>query len=539
LYVDGGGQGFYEIPPDTVRIVTLVSVVCGVILLIVCANIANLLLSRAAKRQREMSLRLSLGATRSRLVRQLLTESIVLATFGGCLGIPFGYWTRRLLPADIDQSMGLDLTTFAFTTGVAVAAGLLFGMAPAFRSTHRQLVAGLNTSNRNFSGPRTTLSKLLIVLQVGASVALLVEAGLLLRTLNNLRSADNGFNSNNVLVFRLNPLLNRYDQTRAAHLYEDVVRELQAVPGIRSVSVSDMWLLTGGEIIANIRVAERIPGEHDQVHTLLVGPKFFDTLGIALLRGRDFAEADKVGTPKVGIVNEAAVRKYFGDQNPVGRTIDLESNRGIEIVGVVRDVKFSNVRTPAPPTVYLPFLQDRIASMNFEVRTSVNPASLMSAVRDVIRHIDADLPVLNMSVYESEIEGGFAQERFLALSYSVVGTLGAILASIGLFGVISYSVVRRTKEIGIRVAVGARAADVTQMILRESLVLVVIGIASGVAGATVASRLIATLLFEVAGTDFLTLSAVCALMMFIATAAALLPARKAARVDPMTALRCE
>jgi predicted permease len=542
LQVDAGGRGFYEIPPDTVRMMKTLGIVSTVILVIVCANVANLLLARASSRRREISLRLSLGASRSRLIRQLLTESVVLAFFGGGLGILIAYLGGALMPPEARPLTGLDWQTFAFTATASLATGILFGLAPAMRASRTTLAAALNQNSRSFSRSYNILSKSLIVLQVALSLTLLVSAGLFLRTLTNLRRVDSGLNSDGLLVFRLNRFLTRYDRTRGASLFEQITHDLEAMPGIRSVSASDMWLLTGSQIINNIRVSDSKPAgsEQGQAHTLLVAPRFFETMEIPLVVGREFTDRDSAGAPKVAIINETTTRRYFMGQSPIGRTIDLEGgNRDIEIVGIVRDAKFASVREPSPPTVYLPFLQGPITSMNFEVRTSRDPALLIPEVLETIRRIDPELPVMNMSTHATQVEQQFAQERFLAHASSLFGILAAMLSGIGLFGVMSYNVARRTNEIGIRVAIGAQNFDIMQMVLRESLLLVTLGIVLGIASALAANRLIASMLFGVETTDAVTFSLVSLAMLLVSAVAAFLPARRASHVDPMVALRHE
>jgi predicted permease len=542
LQVDAGGRGFYEIPPDTVRMMKTLGIVSMVILVIVCANVANLLLARASSRQREISLRLSLGASRSRLIRQLLTESVVLAFFGGGLGIFIAYLGGKLMPPEAGPPTGLDWQMFAFTATASLATGILFGLAPAMRASRTTLAVALNQNSRSFSRSHNTLSKSLIVLQVALSLTLLVSAGLFLRTLTNLRRVDNGLNSDGLLVFRLNRFLTRYDRARGVSLLEQITHDLEARPGIRSVSASDRWLLTGDHIINDIRVSDSTPAgsQQGQAHTLLVAPRFFETMEIPLVEGREFTDRDSAGAPKVAIINEATARKFFMGQNPIGRAMDLEGgNRDIEIVGIVGDAKFASVREPSPPTVYLPFLQGPITSMNFEVRTSGDPASLIPEVLKTIRRIDPELPVMDLSTHASQVEQQFAQERFLAGAASLFGILASMLSGIGLFGVMSYNVARRTNEVGIRVAVGARNSDIMQMVLRESLLLVMLGIVLGIAGALATNRLIASMLFGVETTDAVTFSLVSLFMLFVSAVAAFLPARRASQVDPMVALRCE
>jgi predicted permease len=423
---------------------------------------------------------------------------------------------------------------------VSVITGIVFGLAPAVRTTSINLATHLKETSRNLSRSGAILTKGLIVLQVAVSLVLLIGAGLLLRTLGNLRGTEVGFNPQKILLFRLNPLLNRYDQTRAALLYDRITKELESIPGVQSVSVSQLWLLSGGEIISKINVhGEAVSNGENRAHTLLVGPRFFETMQIPFLAGRDFTRNDNRDAPKIGIINEATARKYFPGVNPIGRRIDLESDRDIEIAGLVEDAKYASVRDEAPPTVYLPFLQRQIASMNFEVRTEVDPTVLMSDVRETIRRIDPTLPVLALSTQASQLEEHLAPERFLARSYLLFGALAAILAAIGLFGVMSFNVARRTNEMGIRLALGAGRSSVMRMVLRESLALVLLGVAMGVAGALLAGRLIASLLFGVVSTDIPTFAIASCLLLLVSLLAAYLPARKASRIDPTVALRYE
>ena len=543
LLVDSGRHGMNDANPTDVRTVSILTGVVVMVLLIVCANVANLLLSRAASRQRELAVRLSLGATRARLIRQLLTESLLLAFAGGALGVIIGYWAQQLLPGALGVAATLDWRVLSVILLVTTLTGVLFGIAPAFRATRVELNAGLKETSRAVAASRTLLGKSLLVFQVAVSLVLLVGAGLSVKTLANLRAVDIGFDADNLVLFRVSPTLTGYDSARTAVLLDRVTEQLRAVPGVRAVAFSTGGLLTGTFNITNIHVEGRSYGRDDRpaISRLVVSPEFFDTMGIPLLSGRVFSAQDTATAPRVVVINEAAVQKYFPGENPVGRrfgTNPTQSSR-LEIVGVVRDTKYNSLREPAPPMMFESFLQARQPGAMFEVRTGQDAASTIAAIREAVRQVDPRLPMMDVSTQVEQIENRMAQERSLARAYTLFGGLAVVLAAIGLFGLMSYSVARRTNEIGLRMALGADQRRVQRQIMRESMILVAVGAIAGVGLAAASSRVIASQLFGLAPTDVPTFALATAIVLSVSALAGYLPARRASRVDPMVALRYE
>lgn len=540
LKVTSASRGLYDLDPNARRSIALISAVVGLILLVVCANVANLLLSRAAARQKEISVRMSMGATRLRLMRQLLTESVIVALLGGTLGIAVAYWGKQLLPAAAGQAP-FDWHVFAFTGALSVITGILFGFAPAVRATSKTLNLALKETGRSVIGSRAVLTKGILILQVAISLVLLVGAGLFLQTIRNLRDVSTGFDPMNIVLFRLNPQLNRYDRARIALLYSQIQERLSVLPDVRNVAVASMSLLSGGENITRIVVQGEPLRTDNEILTVNVGPNYFETLGLPLLIGRAFTGRDDQGAPKVAIINEAAAHKYFANKNPIGRRFGSrpEESDQIEIIGVVRDAKYNSLRDPAPPTKYMPMFQGPLLGSVFHVKTTGDPALLIPAIREAVRQIDSNLPVTNVSTQMEQIEGRFAQEKLFAQAYTLFGSLALLIASIGLFGLMSYSVTRRTNEIGIRMALGAQRADVVQMVMRESLALVCSGLILGLATALAAGRLIKTLLFGLSPADASTIVVSVVIMIAVSAFAGYLPARRASHVDPMVALHYE
>ena len=542
LQISSAAAGLYDNAPTEIRAVTILSVVVALILLIVCANVANLQLSRAAARQREISVRLSLGATRGRLVRQLLTESVVLALAGAAFGMLIANWGKQLLPGRTGEAP-LDWRVLGFAATLALATAIVFGIAPALRATRVPVSSALKENSRTVAGSPAVLGKLLLVVQVAVSLVLLIGAGLFLRTVENLRDVDVGFNAQNLVLFRVNPQLNRYDSTRIGSLYDRMTERLQGVPGVKAITLSNPPLLSGSVNGTSFVVQGRpyTRGPHNDISRVRIAPNFFETMGIPLLAGRGFTAADNLAAPRVAVVNEAAVRKFFPDENPLGRRFGSapEESGQIEVVGVVRDAKYNSVRDDAPATMYVPYTQNPLGPMAFEVRTASDPAAAVNAIREAVRQVDANVPLMNVSTQMEQIEGRIGQERLFAQAYALFGGLALVVAAVGLFGVMSYSVARRVNEIGVRMALGARRLDVVQMILRESTVLVAAGIAVGIATALASSRLIAALLFGLQPTDPATIAIAVLVLITVSALASYLPARRAARVDPMVALRAE
>jgi predicted permease len=543
LVVGTARRGVYDVNTNERRAATILAVIVALVLLIVCANVANLLLSRATTRQKELSVRLSLGATRGRLIRQLLTESLLLAAVGGVLGIVVGYWGKQLLPGPPGQASYLDWRVLLFVLAVTALTGIVFGIAPALRATGGDVNAALKQTSRNVAGSRTLLGRSLLIVQVAISLVLLVGAGLFLRTLHNLRDVEVGFNPNNLLLFRLDPRLNRYEDTRALAMYEQLFERIGAVPGVRSVALTHVALLSGSSNTTSIFVRGRdYPNareQRDSIHRLVVSPNFFETLEIPILAGRGFTAADNESAPKVVLINDAAAKKYFPGENPIGQRFgsSVETSGELEIVGTVRDTKYDSVRDPAPPTMYVPYRQTRAGGAFIVVRSAGEAAAITASVREAVRQVEPNLPMMDVSTQLEQVERRFQQERMFAAAYTLFGALAMLLASIGLFGLMSYNVSRRTNEIGIRMALGAQRGDVLRLVMRESMILVAAGIVIGAGAALWASRFVASQLFGLQATDAATIAAAVGVMILTSAPAGFLPARRASTVDPMVALR--
>jgi predicted permease len=441
-----------------------------------------------------------------------------------------------------------------FVTALTFTTGMLFGIAPALRATRFDLNSALKDGSRGSIGVRTRLSKGLLVAQVAMSLVLLVGAGLFLNTLRNLRRVDVGFDTMNLMLFRVSPALSGYDKARTASLYDELQQRLAALPGVRGVGFSQPPLLSGGTSSTDIFIeghtydgggstaGESTRQRGNPILQMTVSPSFFETIGIRLRRGRILSARDDDHAPRVVVINEAAARTYFAPgENPIGMRFGnlIENRTQIEIVGIVSDVRYNSVRDAAPPTMYFPLRQRCCPSVSFEVRTAADPAALVKTVRETVRQTDPNVPVVSMTTQAEQLEGRIAQEKLFAQANLLFGVLAVALASIGLFGLMSYNVARRTNEIGVRMALGARHRDVVAMVMKESMTMVAAGIAIGVAAAFAAGRLVSTLLFGLAATDPLTIAVATALMIAVATVAGFLPARRAAAVDPMVALRVE
>jgi predicted permease len=547
LRVESGRRGYYDVHTNEWRSISILTGVVAMVLLIVCANVANLLLSRATTRQKELSVRLSLGATRGRLVRQLLTESLLLAGVGGALGVIVGYWGRQLLPGAAGRMTGLDWRILLFVLVVTVVTGILFGIAPALRGTGMNVSSALKETGRSVVGGRSALGKSLLIVQVAISLVLLVGAGLFLRTLNNLRHVDVGFNPQNLLLFRVSPQMNRYDEKRSAVLYQNMMERLAAVPGVRGVAMSQPALLSGSVNSTSIFVQGRsytgnVRDLNNSINRLVVSSNFFEVMQIPLLTGRGFNQHDTSTSAKVVVINEAAVRRYFPDeQQPLGRRFgsSLETTGQLEVVGIVRDAKYDSVRDAVPPTMYVPYTQTRFGNAVFEVRTAGDTAAATGSIREAVRQIDPNLPMMDVTTQIEQVEMRFSQEKLFARAYALFGGIALLLASIGLFGLMSYNVSRRTNEIGIRMALGAQRTDVLRLVLRESMILVVIGIVVGLATAFGAVRYVETLLFGLPPRDLTSIALAVVVMVIVSAFAGYLPARRASRVDPMVALHYE
>ncbi|HEX6972857.1 MAG TPA: ABC transporter permease [Vicinamibacterales bacterium] len=539
LLVKSAAHGYYDIDPQAKRSAGFLSAVVIIVLLIVCANVANLLLSRAATRHREISVRLSLGATRGRLVRQLLTESLLLSSLGGALGVVVGYWSRALLP--FGQNAPLDWRVFGYVAGVSMLTGIVFGLVPALRATRVDLAGAMKETSRSVTGSRTLLSKGLLVLQVGMSLVLVIGAGLFLRTLENLKGVDVGFDSKNLLMFNVNTGVNRYDPDRSAQVYRDVLDRMEAIPGVKAAALTRTTLLSGSTSTTSMWKQGQTSqtAAEEEMYVMDVSPTFFATMGIPVQRGRSCTDRDDRDSPKVVILNEASARKLFPDGAVLGRRIggSFEKSNEFEVVGIVRDTKYSSVRDPGPPTMYRCAFQAPLRSLNVVLRTAGEPLAMAESVRAAMREVDPTLPIQRFTSQTEQISLRFAQERLFATAYTAFGALALVLASIGLFGLMSYNVARRTNEIGVRMALGAQRRAVVAMVMRESMLLVGIGVAIGLAVSIWAGRFVTAVLYGLSATDPSTIAGAVTLIIVVSALAGYLPARRASNVDPMQALR--
>jgi len=520
--------------------------VVGLLLLIVCANLAGLLLARGAARQHEMAVRAAMGANRGRLIRQSLTESMVLSLAGGCLGLVLAAWGKAGLPAllarfqeNIQFDTSLDANVLGFTFGVAIVATLLSGLLPALRASRVDPAAGLKDRSA-LGSPRLRLGKVLVSVQVGLSVLLVVVAGLLIQTFANLSRVDPGFDPENLVVFRLNAGQAGYKGTQLENFFENVRRSLAVIPGVRSVALSDLALMGGGLSSSGISIPGRAAGlnEHLQACQLIVSDSFFATMGIRMLQGRDFGPADTATSPKIAVVNESFARSFLPNKNPVGQAFDSEPYT-YQIVGVCRDAKYNNLRNEIQPTMYFPYSQYPVNSMYFEVRSVLPALALAPAIRKVVAAVDPKIPVADLRTQQQLLDNSVLPERLFASLCSFLALLAVLLSYIGLFGLMAYNVARRSGEIGIRMALGARPGDVARPIVREALLLAAAGLAAGVPIALALARIIRGALYGVEPYDPTTIVGGSVILLVIAGLAAWIPARRAAKVDPITALRCE
>jgi len=527
--------------------------IVGMVLLIACANVGSLLLSRAASRKAEISLRLALGATRWRIVRQLLTESMLLALIGGVCGVLLAQWGVTVLVSLVAPEAPLDtradVQVLAFTMGVSVLAGILFGLVPAIQASKTDLSSAMKEKTRTAHGFwRVSLSAALVVMQVGLSMVLLTGAGLFARSLAKLQSEDVGFDRSNMLLVSIDPRLAGYKPVELAGLYQQVVERVKTVPNVQSVTVSTYAPFSGHQRTSTITIPGFTPepGQEPLVEDMLVAPQYAQTLGVPLLRGREIEIRDTASGPRVAVVNEAFVERYFKGQSPIGRTFTFDDvndpSAAIEIVGVIGDVKSQNTREPVIPSVYRPILQvqDQSAyTVNIQIRTNGDPKAVAPSVRQMINQVDDKLPIYDVMSMNEQIRDKLNQDRLVTQLVSFFGALALILACIGLYGVMAHGVARRTNEIGIRMALGAKGGNIAWMVLRETLLLVVAGLALGIPVALLLARLIAAQLFGMRPTDPLTLIAAAIVLTAVAVLAGYIPARRASRVDPLTALRYE
>jgi predicted permease len=554
LAADPGGQGENDRRRVYAESLRILMGLVGVLLLVASANVANLLLARGSARRREIALRLALGASRARIVRQLLGESLLLAFTGTAFGILLAYWSRGLLlglrqfngdPAVLD--LPLDGKVLAFTIAVTGGTSLLFGLAPALRAARVDLTAEFQSGAcLRGTRARSRLGQMLMVVQIALSVVLLICTGLFVQTLHNLEKVATGFNTQGLALFRIEATSSGYPREAFTMLQSRVQERLERIPGVRAATFSRVPLLAGTR--ANRRTI--IPGYTPPAAVSMniningIAPNFFTAMEIPLLLGRSFSTRDDEDAPKVAIVTHAFARRYFAGDNPVGRRFTFGSNPNgpaseIEIVGVARDAKYTTLREADPVTIYLPAPQMLDGVANYYVRTASDPAAIGPAIRAAVREIDPALPVIDLRTQEQQIERRTSEERLFAQLSGFFGVAALMLACVGLHGLMSYLVLQRTGEMGLRLALGALPGQVLQMVLRESFSLVAAGLALGLAVAYSVRRFVESTLFGLTAADPLTYAVVAGVLVAVTLLASLRPARRAARVDPMIALRAE
>jgi predicted permease len=527
----------------------------GLVLLVACANVAGLMLARSATRQRELAVRLALGAGRARITRQLITESLFLSLAGGASGILLAYWGVQSLVAFMSRgglwpshlAVQLDLRVLLFTLAASVLTGILFGLAPAFRGIRLNLTPALKESPgalASGASPRQwlNLGSGLVVAQVALAILALSGAGLLVRTLENLKSLNPGFDTRNILLFNMDPSLNGYTGARSKSLYTELLARIETIPGVLSATYSFDSLLSGNYWDTSFRIEGETQNTPHQTLGLAAGPKFFETMGIPLLAGRVFTPQD-FSLPQdtkwePAVINEAFARTFFKDQNPLGRRLTGVGHQGTsrEIVGIVGDTKFRTLRSEIAPTLFVPAGGGEAVCA---VRTAVDARKIIPAIHSIISQLDKDLPVLSIKTESEQIDRSLFQERLIARLSSFFGGLSLLLACLGLYGLLSYEVARRTREIGVRMALGARPSDVLRFVVRQGVGLSAAGAILGILAALAVTRYLASLLYGVHPFDPLTFLAVALLLGLVALAACYIPARRASHVDPLVALRYE
>lgn len=538
--------------------------VTGAVLLMACANLANLLLARATGRQREFAIRLAIGAGRGHIVRQMLVESFLLSFFGAVAGLLLAYWADNLLLKaflfNSDEtviSAAPDARILAFTFGVTLFTSILFGLIPALQASRPDVAPTLkDQAGAVIGGSNVLLRKVLVTAQVTLSLLLLIGAGLFLRTLMNLRDLGPGFRTEQLMTFDVDPSLNGYQSERTKTYYRDLTARLSSIPGVTAVGMAAMRILEGGEWDSSVTVEgyQAKEGEGPQPYMNMITPNYFATMGIPLVRGRDFTmsdtqeiqhgeEADSK-VPTVVMINQTFAKKYFQGRDPIGRHIGFGSDPGtktdMQVIGVVKDVKYTSVRDDIPPQAFIPlYANSRVNGMTVYVRSSGDPKQVLASIRREAQSLDPNVPLYSVRSEDEQLDGSLRNERLIASLCSVFGFLATLLAVVGLYGVMAYTVSRRTREIGIRVALGAARSSVVGMVMGEVLLLIGLGVVIGVPLAIGLSSLVRSQLFGLVPHDPIILTLASILLALVAALAGFIPAMRASRIDPMRALRYE
>ena len=559
LVLRDGSRGLFEQEQVFARPFTVLILFVGMVLLLACANIANLMLARGANRQREMSVRLALGAGRARIVRQMLVESLLLAGIGGLLGLLVGYvgriaipqltvnaWQRSKLPVHFDWQV------FAFAATISILTGLLFGLAPALGAARVEVNSGLKENAATSSRRRKGMGgRTLVGFQVALSTLLVIGAGLFIRTLLRLSAIDPGFSTHNLLLVQLPLPQNRYRAGRDLAFHQRLEQSIGAIPGVESVAPAmESYLsddLSTTDFLPEGEASD--PNKHQAEAYNAVGTRFFQTLHIPILAGRAFGRRDTATSPKVGIINQSLARSRFPNQNPIGKRFSIGGHNrdghggklatdSIQIVGVCGDTLYSNLRQAPPPQFFIPYdQQTEVGGMTYEIRTRVKPEAILPALRRVVQAADPDVPLINVRTQDQQVAADLQQERLFVALTSGFGVLALILATVGIYGVVAYSVAQRTHEFGIRLALGALPRQVITMVLREASLVTAAGVATGVAASFLLMGLIRSMLYGIAPKDPATLVGSACLLLIVGLVASWIPARRAAQVEPMKALR--
>jgi predicted permease len=555
MKLDSGANGRLILQRDARKPLVSLMAMVGLILLITCANLASLTVARLESRQREMAVRLALGAGHWRLIRQLFTESLLLALAGGAAGLVLASWTLGALVSSLVQNVSavgltaqLDYRVLAFAIALTIFTGVLFGLVPAARSGRADLQTALKEQGRSASDGRSNLRlrKWLMVSQVALTGVLLTAAGFFAQSLLNLKRQDLGLRIDHVIQFSVAPELSRYSPQQTAALFDRMREAIAGLPGVQSVSVATSPVLANDETSGNITVEgyAAAPDENMQVSRNNVGPNYFATMRIPLLAGREFGESDRADSPKVVIVNEKLARRYFAERSPIGQRLARGSGDNvhpdIEIIGVVKDTKHGDLREELQPFMYTPYSQAvALGSGTFYVHTSQDPSTMAATLRKTVQGFDSNLPVFDLRTLAEQVDESVFNDRLLTIFSMCLGLLAALLAAIGLYGVLTYMVARRTHELGIRMALGATRTNVTWLVLKEVVRMAATGLAIGLVAAFGLGRLIESQLFDVKASDPLVFAVSAVLLAGVCMLAGWLPARKAASVDPMIALRYE
>ena len=549
--VEPGARGQTSVRSEAQDPLRMLLGVTALVLIIACANIANLLLARAAGRANEMAVRLSLGAKRIQLIRQLLVEACLMAVLGGVAGLVVAKWTlgamASLLPADLAPliPIGLDATALVFAAALAIGTGILFGLFPALHSTRPDLLPTLKGHSGQPGGARAAarFRTSLATAQIALSMALLVAAGLFAKSLYNVARTDLGLNADRIVTFAISPQLNKYTAARSQVLFEQLEDGLGRQPGVTGVTAGMVPLLAGSNwgTSVNVQGFESGPDVDSHSNYNEIGPDYFRTVGIRVLAGREFTRADTEGAPKVAIVNEAFAKKFNLGSDAVGKRMsDSGGKLDVEIVGLVQNAKYSEVKGEVPPQFFRPYRQDsRLGFITFYVKTSVEPESLIATVRKVVADLDPNLPIENLRTLEQQAKENVFLDRFISFLSTAFATLATLLAAVGLYGVLAYTVSQRTREIGLRMALGAAPGRVRRMVMRQVGIMVLIGGFIGLTAAIWIGSIAQEQLYQMKGHDPGVMTGAAILLAIVALLAGLIPAHRASRVDPMTALRYE